>query len=112
MGGAGDARIIIANGLLTLPGQVLIRKMQRLRHKVPEIAFDGFLVLRRLRHALCTENLSLIVDAIAMIKRAARRFGTGIASRSSRLHRKRWRLRHFIVLNDPQRLIKGVEDFY
>jgi hypothetical protein len=42
---AGDAGIVIANGLLTLPGKFFVWKINSRWNETPQVAFDGFLIL-------------------------------------------------------------------
>jgi len=42
---AGNTRVIIADGLLALPGERRVGRVQTLRNIAPQIGFDGLLVL-------------------------------------------------------------------
>jgi hypothetical protein len=45
MGGAGDAGIVVANGLFAAERELGVGKVGVLRYEIPEVAFDGPLVL-------------------------------------------------------------------
>src|ERR1700736_1162619 len=79
MGRAGDARVVVADGLLTLPPELVRRQIEVFRHEFPKIALDSLLVLRCRRNDLCLQDHSLPVDAIAVIEDAAWRFSAAAA---------------------------------
>ena len=45
MGGAGNARIVVPDGLLALPHQLVLRQVEIFGDEVPQVLLDGFLVL-------------------------------------------------------------------
>src|SRR6516225_6314281 len=79
MGCAGDARVVVANGLFALPPELIGREIEVFRHEFPKIALDSFLILRCRWNDLRVENHSLPVNAITVVKNAAWRFGTAVA---------------------------------
>ena len=85
MRGARNARIVVANRLLALPGELLLRQGQGLRHKMGQILLDPLLVLRRWRHDLGVKNGTSVVESIAVIQNAAWGLGAAIARGSPRL---------------------------
>ena len=51
---------------------------------MPQIVFDGLLILRGRRNDFRIQDRSVFVDAVAMIEDAARRFGAAVAGASAR----------------------------
>src|SRR3989338_3422097 len=98
MGGAGNAGIIIPNGLLTLPLELVIRQMEVRRNKLPKVVFDAFLIDRRRRYNLCILNDSPIIDRITMVTNSPRRFRTPIAGSRTGLNINGRRIRFLILL--------------
>jgi len=45
MGGAGNARIVVPDGLLALPHQLVLRQVEIFGDEVPQVLLDGFLIL-------------------------------------------------------------------
>src|SRR5215831_15726843 len=77
--GAENARVVVTNRLLALPGELLLRQRQGLRYEVGQIQLDPLLVLRRWRHDLGVENGAGVVEIIAVIQNAAWCLSTAIA---------------------------------
>jgi len=75
---AGNTRVIIADGLLALPGERRVGQVQTLRHIAPEIVFDGLLVLRRRWNDLGVEDHAAVIEAIAVVQDATQRLGAAV----------------------------------
>src|ERR1700756_1434509 len=45
MRGARDARVVVPYRLFALPAELLVRQVQVLGHELPQILFNGFLIL-------------------------------------------------------------------
>src|ERR1035438_7157463 len=110
--GARDARIVIANRLLALPLQLVLWQRKTGLDKLPEIALYGLLVLRRGRNNFAIQDDAAVVDAIAVIADAARRFGAAVAGADARLDLDRGLVGHLVVLDEAQRLIAGIHHFH
>lgn len=106
----GNARVIVADGLLALPGELLFRQVEVSRDKLPEVRFDGFLILRCRGNDLGIENGSLVVGPITMVEDATRRFGAPIPCCRAGLKLHGGALRLLIPGNDPQRFVACIED--
>ena len=111
MRGAGDAGFVIADGLLTLPGERLPRQRQALRNELPEVILDALLVLRCRRHVLGVEDGATVVEPVAVIQDAARRFGAAVAGGGVRRHGDGRRLRPLLGVDEAQGLVAGMVRF-
>ena len=85
MRGAGNTWVIVADGLLATPGQLIFRKLEHLGDQLAQVILDDFLILRSRRHNLRIEDQPGIIKPVAMIEDAARRLGAGVASGRARL---------------------------
>src|SRR5579883_1947775 len=108
MRGAGDARIVVAHGLLALPRQLIPRKVQIGRDKFPQVALNGLLVLRCWRDDLGIADHSLLVQLVAVVQDAARRLGTAVAGAGTRFDLHRRCLRNLELVDDAQCFVAGV----
>src|SRR5438094_3166313 len=106
---AGDAWIIVSNGLLAFPLQFIRRKRQVFAHKIRDVQLDSFLVLRSGRNDLGIEYRSVLTDLIAMVEDAAGRFRAAITGSGPRLQLglRRGRL---VLLDNTQRFLAGIQD--
>ena len=75
MGGAGNARVVVANGLLTLGPHLLGGEMEKSRDEAPEIVFHAGLILRSGRDDFRPFDQSVLIDVVAVKKNAARGLG-------------------------------------
>src|SRR6266540_2456040 len=110
--GAGDAGIVVADRLLALLQELLLGQVDGTGGVVPEIVFNGFLVLRGGRHNLCTQDTPFIIDLETVIQGTTRRFGTGITGRSTWMQFNGWLFRYLVLLDDAQRLVKCIKHLY
>ena len=78
MGCTRDARVIVADRLLALPRELVRWQIEVFRHEFPKIALNNLLVLRCRRNDLRIKDDALPIDAIAVVKNAARRFGAAV----------------------------------
>src|SRR5271165_2659420 len=69
--GAGDARIVVAHGVLALGRDLIQRQSGELRHEMPQVVLDAFLILRGGRHDLRVQDQTALVHLVAMIEHAA-----------------------------------------
>ena len=81
-------------------------------NKLPEVFFDGLLVLRGGRDNLGIHDDAAVVEAIAMIADSARRFGAAAAGADARLDVDCGFVGNLILLDDAQSLIAGVHHFH
>ena len=70
-----NARVVVADRLLALPGQLVERQVGARRDKGAQVGFDGGLILRRRRRDLCSDDSHLFIQHVAVAENAARRFG-------------------------------------
>src|SRR5579883_1072189 len=108
--GAGDTGIIIADRLLTLPGELVLRQVEMLLDIVTQIILDGFLVLRRRGDNPGLANDPLVVKHVAVVEDTARSLRAGAAGRSARLHLDKRALRLLILLDQAQRFVESIEN--
>src|SRR5271166_6452648 len=83
--GAGDARVVVADGLLALPLQLVFLDCKMGLDKLPEVTLDGFQVLRGRGNNLGVHDNAAVIEAIAVIEDSPRRFGAAVASGGARL---------------------------
>ena len=102
---------MIANGLFAAVTQSVVRQIEPSVGENLQILFDARLVLRRRRDDAGVGDLSIGIEAVAMIQHAARRLGRRIAGSRARLDFDRRPLRLFVVVDDAQRLVAGVKNF-
>src|SRR5579883_2335487 len=79
MGGAGNAGIIVANGLLAFPGGFVDGPCGQLCSVLPQIVFDAALVLGGRRDDPGGEDPPAFIERIPVIEDAARGLGDGVA---------------------------------
>ena len=79
MRGATDARVVVTNRDLRPSAQLLVIEMEVALDEVPEVVFDRSLILRRRWHDDGIGDLPVLVDAIAVVQQAPRRFGDAVA---------------------------------
>jgi hypothetical protein len=72
MGRTGDAWIVIAHRLLAAPGQLFLRQIEEVGHKLPEIGLDALLILRRRRDDLSVGDQPLVINPVAIFSRSPR----------------------------------------
>src|SRR3972149_11188759 len=75
VGGAGDAGVVVADGLLALPGEGRLREVDARINESPQVRLDGLLVLCRGRHNLRVRDEARVVDGVAVVEDAARALG-------------------------------------
>src|SRR5579872_5235245 len=89
MGGAGDARIVVADRLLAESGQRLLGALEVRGDDFCQVVLDGRLVLGGRRYDLRAQDRPDLVDGVAVIEDAARRLGAAEAGARTRWNRDR-----------------------
>src|SRR5574340_688432 len=79
MCGAGNARIVVANGLFAPPLELVLSICEVVRYELPKVPFDCLLVLRGGRDDFSFTDYSVFIDTIVMVKNAARRFRASVS---------------------------------
>ena len=108
MRGAGDARVIVAHHLFALPGELFVRQIQALAHKLTQVGLDGPLVLGGGRHDLGLEDHAVLVQPVAVVEQPPGGFGGGAAHRRPGRNRHRRPLRPLVGLDDGQGLLHRI----
>jgi len=108
MGRARDARVVVTNRLLALPGQLLVAEVQPTSDEPTQIVFDTGLVLRGRRHDPGRGDETFRVDGEPVEQHAARRFGGAMPGGGARRHVQIARRGGLVSLDQPQRLIHRV----
>src|SRR3990170_5518506 len=110
--GAGDAGVVVADSLLALPGEGVLREVDARFNESPEVRLDGLLVLCRGRYDLRVRDEALVVDGVAMVEDAARRLGAPVPRPRTRgdLHGRP--LGRLVLRDQPQGLVAGVEGLH
>src|SRR5215467_9030937 len=80
---AGNARVMVAYALLATGLQRIVCEIQRGIRDLSHVLFDDILILRGRRNEARVEDRALRIQAISVIKDAARRLGAGVAYRSA-----------------------------
>jgi hypothetical protein len=110
VGRAGDARVVIADRLLALPGQALIVEIQPAGDEPAQVVFDAGLILRRGRHDPGGGDEAFGVDGEPVEQHAARGFGRAVPGRGARRNvHMAWR-GGLVPLDQLQRLVHRVHD--
>src|SRR6516165_8325851 len=110
MSGAGDARVVAADGLLAFPGELLVRKLEPVGDECAQVGFDDPLVLRGRRDDLRVGDGAVGVELVAMVDQAAWRLG---AAESGCLARRDLDVRgigRLVVADQPECFVARVED--
>src|SRR5579859_5077244 len=74
VGGARDARVIIAHGLLTLPSYFFGWHLRQPGDKLPEVIFNALLVLRGGRNNFGQCDQPFLIEFVVVIQKTTRRF--------------------------------------
>ena len=74
MGRARDARVVVTDGLLALPAELVNGQVDPRRHERTQIVLNGTLILSCRRRNVRVLDEALVIDGVAMIEYAARRF--------------------------------------
>ena len=101
MGRAGDARVVVANRLLALPGQALIVEIQPVGHEPAQVVFDAGLILRRGRHDPGGGDEAFGVEGVPVEQHAARRFRGTMPGRGARRNVHMARGGRLVPLDQP-----------
>src|ERR1019366_5700194 len=109
VGGAGDARVVVAHGLLAAVTELIVGQVQPLADEARQIGFDAGLVLGRGRNNARLGDAPIRLQAVAMVEQATRRLGGRTADASTRLDLHGWLVRRLVGIDDPQRVVAGVE---
>src|SRR5512147_1426000 len=107
----GDARVVIADRLLTAPGERFIGQVEVGGENPAQVVLDASLVLRGGWYNKRGQDRSVLRNFVAVIEHAARRF------RRPTTNARPWHdidslsIRLLVILDKSQRLVAGMHDF-
>jgi hypothetical protein len=104
----GDARIVIADSLLTHPLKLIVVHIQILACEVPHILFDARLILRSRRHDPRRQYQTVRIDFVSMPADTAWSLRAAGTLGGTRCHLNRGGGRFRIVVDKRQRRFKCV----
>jgi len=109
VGRAGDARVVVADRLLALAGELGVIEVDPGLYEGAQVGLDGRLVLRRGRHDAGGLDDAVRVDLVAVVQGAPGRLGDAVADAGARRHLDGGPVRRFVIADEPQRLIDRVD---
>src|SRR5512147_2349853 len=107
----GDARVVIADRLLTAPGERFIGQVEVGGENRAQVVLDAALVLRCRRYDQGGKDRSVLGNFVAVIKHAARRFRRPTANARPWHDIDSRSIRLLVIFDEPQRLVAGMHDF-
>ena len=110
VGGARDARVVVADRVLAAVRQVVVRERDPALGHDPEVGLDARLVLRRRRHDLRVEDRAVGSQAVPVEEHAARRLRGPEALARPRRDRDGRCDTVGPAVDDPQRLLEGDDE--
>ena len=84
MSGAGYTRVVVADGLLALPGKLFLGEIQILANEMPKILFNRFQILGCWGNDFGVKDISMLIEAIAVVEDPPRRLGATVADAVAR----------------------------
>src|SRR5215472_4057433 len=112
VGRAGDARVVVADGLLADPGQLLVVEIEPVLDEPAQVVLDGPLVLGRRRDDARTANAPVSVDVVPVVEDAAGCYGHAVAGGCARRHRDGHLDGRAVFADQPESLLDRAHDLY
>src|SRR6266571_3512523 len=107
--GAGDARVVVPDGLLAPPGQLVAGEVQKPLHHLPEVLLDDRLVLRGGRDDLGVLDQAVVPHPVAVVQDPAGGLGDAVAGGAAGVHLDPERVRRLVFLDQANGLVAGVQ---
>lgn len=110
MRGTRHARIVVADGLLALRGQLVIAQVEPGLHEAAQVVLDGRLVLRGGRNDPSAPNGPVTLKLIPLLQHTARRLGHPVPGAGPRWHLDVRRRGLLIAFDQPEGLLDRAHD--
>ncbi len=105
---AGDARIVVTDGLLALAGELGIIEAEPGLREGAQVGLDGRLVLRRGGHDAGAGDEAVRADLVPVVQGAPGRLGHPVPGADPRRHLDGWGVGRLVGCDEPQRLLDRV----
>jgi len=105
---AGDARVVVADGLLAPPGELGVVEAEAGLDEGAQVGLDGRLVLRRGRDDAGGGDEAVRADLVPVVQGATGRLGHPVADAGANRHVQCGAIRRFVPGDEPQRLVDRV----